>query len=130
MIHQVINNFVAAINSHSVSDIISLMTDDHKFIDSFGIELTGKDKLKRAWIEYFRLFPDYKMVIEEILVNKNNAALIGYSYGTYSKDGKLKPENKWEVAAAWFTTVKDKKIKAWRIYADLTPIIKILQLND
>ena len=130
MIPKIINNFVSAINSHSVKDIIDLLTDDHKFIDSFGIELSGKDALKRAWTEYFRMFPDYKMVIDEILVNGNNAAIIGIAFGTYTKDGKLKPENKWRVPATWYATVRGNKIKTWRIYADLTPIVKILGENN
>lgn len=130
MTSSVVNNFITAINSHSVNDIIVLMTDDHKFIDSFDIELSGKDALKRAWTEYFRMFPNYKMVIDKILVNGNNAAIIGNAFGTYTKDGKLKPENKWRVPAAWYATVRGDKIKTWRIYADVTPIVKILGENN
>ncbi len=130
MITSTINNFVAAINSHFVNNIIALMTDDHKFIDSFGIELSGKDALKRAWTEYFRMFPDYKMVIDEILISGSNAAIIGNAYGTYTKDGKLKPDNKWQVPAAWYAVTENNKIKTWRIYADVTPIVKILGENN
>lgn len=130
MISTVINNFVFAINSHSVNDIIELISDDHKFIDSFGIELSGKEALKRAWAEYFKMFPDYIMVIDEILINESNAAIIGKAFGTYTKDGKLSEKNKWQIPAAWHATVDKNKIKTWRIFADVTPIVKILGMKN
>ena len=41
---QIIHNFVDAINEHNVDKICTLMTDNHKFIDSQGNEVVGKEK--------------------------------------------------------------------------------------
>lgn len=126
IIRQVLNNFVHAINGHSVNEVIALMTDDHKFIDSFGIELTGKDGLKRAWGQYFKMFPDYNIQIQEILTNNNNAVIIGTAFGTYTEDGTVNDKFNWTIPAAWHAQVEGKRIKSWRIYADVTPIVEAI----
>ena len=45
---QIINNFANAINKHNVDEICSLMTEDHKFIDSQGNEVPQRRNPVRA----------------------------------------------------------------------------------
>ncbi|HKI78337.1 MAG TPA: nuclear transport factor 2 family protein [Ignavibacteriaceae bacterium] len=122
----IVNNFISAINNHSADNIIKLVSDDHKFIDSSGIELSGKEKLRKAWTEYFKMFPDYKIEIEEIFFGNNTAAIIGKASGTFTKNGILKPKNKWQIPAAWYTVIHNDSIKIWQIFADVFPIIQIM----
>ena len=53
MSRQTVLNFVDAINEHNVEKICSLMTDDHKFIDSQGNAVVGKVKMRAGWTGYF-----------------------------------------------------------------------------
>src|ERR1700684_4126079 len=66
MDENIVNDFVNAINEHNVDKIYSLMTEDHKFIDAHGNEVTGKDKMRAGWAGYFQWFPDYKIEITDI----------------------------------------------------------------
>jgi len=63
MNNQIIKEFVEAINDHNVDKICSLITDEHKFIDSQGNVTLGKEQMRAGWIGYFQLFPDYKIEI-------------------------------------------------------------------
>jgi ketosteroid isomerase-like protein len=110
----IVDGFVGAINDHDVDRIRSLMTRDHTFIDAHGNEVTGTEKMKAAWIGYFRLFPDYRIEITNILSRGDTFALFGFASGSYGGNGK-KP---WRLPAAWKATVSDGKIKLWQVYAD------------
>ena len=122
----IVNKFISAINTHSVNEIIKLVSDDHRSIDSSGIELSGKEKLRKAWTEYFKMFPDYKIVVEEMFSGEKTAAIIGKASGTFTKNGILKPKNKWQIPAAWYTVKENDLIKIWQIFADVFPIIQIM----
>jgi hypothetical protein len=37
----------------------------------------------------------------------------------------LRPENHWEIPAAWKAVIADEKIKLWQVFADNTPVEKI-----
>jgi len=95
---QIVKNFVDAINEQNVDRICSLMTDDHKFIDSHGNEVVGKDQMRTAWIGYFHLFPDYKIEITDSFFNGNTVAMFGFAEGT-------------------FQGLSDKKINYWQLPA-------------
>ena len=60
---KVVRGFVESINSANIDGIYNLMTKDHVFFDSQGNKMMGDDNLKKAWIGYFGLFPDYKIEI-------------------------------------------------------------------
>jgi ketosteroid isomerase-like protein len=59
-------DFVNAINEHDVDRILSLMTDDHIFVDAHGNEVVGKARMKAGWIGYFQWFPDYKIELWQV----------------------------------------------------------------
>ena len=113
----IVNNFVDAINEHNIDKICSLMTDDHRFIDSQGNEVVGKEKMKAGWIGYFQLFPDYKIELTEFFLDKNNAAAFGFASGTFQGLSSTK-ENYWRLPASWKAVIKGGKISLWQVYAD------------
>ena len=52
------------INSRDSNGLSTLMTDDHTLVtDSI---LQGKGKVLEAWREFFRLFPDYQNIFDDI----------------------------------------------------------------
>ena len=42
-------SFVAAINAHDLDAIVSLMSEDHVFVDAFGESWEGRSTMRRAW---------------------------------------------------------------------------------
>jgi ketosteroid isomerase-like protein len=49
----VAEQFVTAINAHDVERLASLMTSDHRFIDSLGAVIEGRDAMREGWKFYF-----------------------------------------------------------------------------
>jgi len=42
-----------------------LMTPGHRFVDSLGGVTEGREKMRAGWVGYFRMVPDYSIVVEE-----------------------------------------------------------------
>jgi len=126
-IKNVVKRFVAAINQQDVNSIFELMTENHRFIDSGGWIVEGNEAMKRSWIGYFNMVPDYFITITEILVLENTAVLLGKASGTYNSGGRLKPGIYREIPAAWRAVVTGDRILEWRIYADIEPIIGVMR---
>jgi len=111
-------DFVAAINSHSLTNIGALMTDGHTFIDSQNNKIKGKDKMLAGWRGYLEWFPDYKIEIEKTLMDGDTVALFGKASGTFGDATGARTNAHWELPAAWRAQVKGEKIDVWQVYAD------------
>ncbi|HTS42857.1 MAG TPA: nuclear transport factor 2 family protein [Puia sp.] len=98
---QVFFEFINAINVHDVDKIYSLMSDDHKFVDAHGNEVTGKEKMRGGWGGYFQLFPDYKIEITDLFTDGDTLAGFGFASGTYKN--RKTPDSKlyWRLSASW-----------------------------
>lgn len=125
-----VNKFVDAINTHDVEAIGELMSDDHIFIDSGGGVYTDREQMIKGWPGYYEMFPDYKIEISETFVSGDTVAMIGKAMGTYSSDGTLKPENHWEIPAAWKAVVTGDKIKLWQVIADNSIVVEIINREN
>jgi ketosteroid isomerase-like protein len=125
---QVVQYFVHAINGHDVDEICSLMTDDHRFIDSHGQEVAGKDRMRAGWTGYFALFPDYKIEITEIFSQGETVAAFGFAGGTFEGRNDRK-ENHWHLPASWRAITRNGKIRLWQVYADSKIPHDIIQRN-
>ena len=122
----VVRDFIAAINQGNASQLSSLMTEDHTFVDSGGKIESGRENMTTGWKGYFRMFPDYRIDIDTILQDGNLVAFFGSAFGTYNGNRGLVPENRFEMPAAWKAIVKSGKIKVWQVYADWTEGCKII----
>jgi hypothetical protein len=122
----VVRAFIAAINRRSPSEISDLMTEDHTFVDSAGRIESGREKMTAGWEEYFRMFPDYKILVESILGNRALVAVFGSASGTYNGKRGFVPENRIEMPAAWKAVVENGKVKRWQVYADWTEGSRII----
>jgi len=122
----VVKAFIAAINKGNVSQLTSLMTEDHTFVDSGGRVESGRDNMANGWSQYFRMFPDYKIDVQSILQDGSFVAVFGFASGTYNGKRGLVPENRIEMPAAWKAIVENGKIKLWQVYADWTEGSKII----
>ncbi len=118
--------FVAAINQHDPAALAALMTADHRFVDSLGNVVEGRDAMKAGWVGYFRMVPDYSLDPQENFAVGSVVVMLGTACGTWTADGELKPENRWETPLAVRALVEEGKIAEWRVYADNEPIRKIM----
>ena len=114
--------FVSAINRQDVEGLAGLMTEGHRFVDSLGNAVEGREKMQAAWAAYFLMVPDYSIAVEESFCDGPVVVMLGVAQGTYAPDGQLKAENRWKTPAAWRALIEDGKVAEWRVYADNEPI--------
>ena len=127
---EVIREFIDSINSADIDRIYDLMTIDHVFIDSQDNQMIGREKMKKAWSNYFDLFPDYKIEITDTLQNDSITVMLGYASGTYkTKEVSSDNINFWRVPAAWKAIVSNNKIKLWQVFADNIKALEIINKN-
>jgi ketosteroid isomerase-like protein len=134
--------FVQAINRQDVPALLDLMTPDHRFTDSLGNVVRGRDSMREGWKLYFQMVPDYQLTIEETYELESRAVMLGTAGGTFSHafesiratgmpstlpDGTSKFENRWQTPAAVRARIEDGKVAEWRIYADNEPIRKLMR---
>jgi uncharacterized protein (TIGR02246 family) len=118
--------FVRAINRQDAATLAELMTDDHRFVDSLGNVVEGREKMRAGWIGYFRMVPDYSLAMEETYADGPVVLLLGVAQGTYTTDGTLKAENKWQTPVAIRVAVENGKVAEWRVYADNESIRRLM----
>ena len=117
---------VRAINRQDLDRLTALMSPSHRFIDSRGKVIEGREKMREGWAAYFRMVPDYSVAIEELYPSDPIALMLGIAGGTYSSDGKLHPENRWQTPVAIRVLVEEGLVAEWRVYADNEPIRKVM----
>ena len=124
--------FVRAINRQDVDRLSGLMSPAHRFTDSLGNTVEGRDKMREAWAAYFRMVPDYSIAIEEYYPANPTGdpdpvvVMLGVASGTYTHDGKLHPENQWQTPIAIRALIEDGLVAEWRVYADNDPLRRLM----
>jgi ketosteroid isomerase-like protein len=124
---QILLSFIKRINDHDAEGVAALMTDDHVFIDSLGRAMRGRIEMRRAWESYFWLFPDYRIVSEEIFESSGVFAILGRASGTYCAGGEMLAENRWEIPAAWRAVIRVDRVAEWRVFADNYQTVKLIE---
>jgi ketosteroid isomerase-like protein len=122
---EVTEQFVAAINAHDVERLASLMTTDHRFIDSLGTVAEGRDAMRENWKFYFGMVADYAIEMSRSFAAKNGGAeimLVGMASGSYWSEGEKRPNSSWRTPVALRAVVRDGRIAEWQVYADNEPI--------
>jgi len=118
--------FVAAINRQDVEGLVGLMTAGHRFVDSMGNVVEGREQMRAPWAGYFRMVPDYSIVVEECFGDRPVVVMVGVAAGTYAPDGVLKAENRWETPAVVRAVVEGGLVAEWRVYADNEPMRRLM----
>ena len=126
-IKDVINKFVEAINNHDIEAIYELMAEDHRFVDSMGRTVDGRDEMKKSWVAFFEIVPDYNITISETFDSNDKLVLLGNASGTYTEDGNLRDENRWKTQAAWRAVVEEGKIAEWKVFGDNEAIRRVIR---
>lgn len=101
--------FNEAINRRDRDALLSLVTDDHRFIDSAGHVTSGRDAVGRAWSGFFSAFPDYQNVFDAIESREDLVLIRGRSVCSHAE---------LHGPAIWTARITDDKVAEWRVYAD------------
>ena len=120
--------FVRAINLQDTEALAALMTPEHRFTDSLGNVVKGRDAMRAGWAAYFRMVPDYALSIDEFYDRGSTVVMLGVAEGTYSADGAMKVENRWKTPVALRAAVEDGLIAEWQVYADNEPVREKMRL--
>jgi hypothetical protein len=116
--------FVNEINRHDVESLLALLTDDHVMIDADGVEVRGRDRLRAAWVDCFRAFPDYHLGVKEWFQSGRTVGMFGTASGTFAVGDQLPAENRWRAPAAWRAVVREHQIAQWHVYLDRAPVLR------
>ena len=122
-----VDDFIAAINSHSLSKLEALMTEDHTFIDAHGNQVRGKTNMLAGWKGYFEWFPDYKIEASKTIADGDTVAVFGKASGTFRDASAKDTKSHWELPASWRAIVKGEKIAVWQVYADTKIPFEIIE---
>lgn len=123
---EVVKEFINRINAQDNYSLENMMPEDFVFIDAQDRRMGKEDT---DWAEYFRMFPDYKIHIEETLTKGNTVVILGSYSQTYAVEGQLIPENHYKGSAVWRANVKDGAIILWQVYTDYTRTYEIINRN-
>ena len=117
--NQVFEQFVAAINSHNVEALTSLMTRDHLFVDALDNRVHGAESMQSGWRGYFAMCPDYWIRIHKVLSERDTVLATGEAGGTIDN-------TPWRTPAAWEAVIRSNAVLEWRVFADNKPVYEIL----
>jgi ketosteroid isomerase-like protein len=121
--------FVKRINAHDVDLIAKLMSETHTFTDALGLSVTGREPMRTGWAGYFEWFPDYKIVLTDIMQQGHIVGLFGTASGTFAVKGELHPENHWEIPSAWKAVMGGGFVTEWHVYGDNEPVSRVMAAN-
>ena len=127
---QVTQKFVERINAGDVAGLAALMTEDHRFIDSLGNVVSGREAMKAGWAGYFSMVLDYQLIAEQWLCDGPVVVMLGTASGTYSPDGSLHPERRWTTPVACRAAVQGGLVAEWQVYADNEPIREMMRTRS
>jgi len=119
--------FVELINRHDVPGLVSLMSEDHRLVDGLGEIVRGRERLRKGWLAYFEMVPDYALEVSQAMQEGHDVGLFGTAKGTLRVDGRLLPINRWSIPWAARATIRGDLVTEWRIYADNEPVRAILR---
>jgi ketosteroid isomerase-like protein len=123
-------DFVRAINRHDVEGMLAFMAPGHRFVDSTGQIVEGREKVRVCWAGYFHMVPDYSITVDETIGSGAVVVMLGAAKGTYTPEGWLRDENRWEMPAAFRASIKSGKVAEWRVYADNEPMRQRMRLAN
>jgi ketosteroid isomerase-like protein len=124
---KVAKTFVERINAGDVAGLAALMTEDHRFVDSLGNSVAGREAMRQGWVGYFGMVPDYRLVMDDWFCEGSFVVMLGTASGTYSPDGSLNPENRWTTPTAIRAVIRENQVAEWRVYADNEPIRQLMR---
>jgi hypothetical protein len=127
---QVAQKFVERINAADVAGLAALMTEDHRFIDSLGNVVSGREAMKSGWAGYFSMVPDYRLTAQQWLCD--GQVVVMRNGKRHLQSGRLAPTRAplddaggWPRDGPW-----GSGRRVARVYADNEPIRQLMRANS
>ena len=99
--------FNNAINTQDLDGLCALMASDHRFVDSAGGTVVGKDTCRSAWAAFFESFPDYRNVFDKHHGHRTRTGRRRRTIGVHVRTIRG--------PARWHATVVAGSILEWRV---------------
>jgi ketosteroid isomerase-like protein len=98
------------VNDANLRALASLLSEDHRFIDSLGNMVSGKPACIAAWNGFFKAFPGYRNTFESFHEIGHTVLITGFS----------DCPNHMELTgpAIWTATVIADRLTEWRVFED------------
>ncbi|MFH1942647.1 MAG: nuclear transport factor 2 family protein [bacterium] len=113
--------FNECINNQDLDGLCSLMTEGHTFIVKDEKSRIGKEKMRKDWGDFFRLFPDYKNHFPRIESRDDLVIIVGFSI--------CSNESLLNGPALWTAKIENDRIAEWRVYNDTGDNRKSLKIT-
>jgi hypothetical protein len=123
---EIVEAFVAAVNGGRPEKIGPLMDVGHVFVDSLGQRIEGRRAATEGWRAYLKLFPDYRIEVEAMIIDGFEALLHGRAGGTLHRLEGPVAGGHWRIPAAWRAVTDSKRVLLWQVYADNEPVRAVL----
>lgn len=99
--------FNEAINGRNLDALAAMMTESHRFIDSAGATVDGRNACVEAWRGFFDSFPDYRNIFDEVADLGDGIVLVrGRSECSFAP---------LEGPAEWRAVVLDARVDVWQV---------------
>jgi uncharacterized protein (TIGR02246 family) len=99
--------FNEAINDRDLDALAALMTDDHRFVDSAGAVVAGKQAVLEAWRGFFAAYPDYRNEWSDVTPTADGLIAIGRSV--------CSTEPALDGPATWTARIVAGRVAEWRV---------------
>jgi ketosteroid isomerase-like protein len=113
--------FNECINARDIDGLARIMSGDHRFIDTAGEVISGKEACLEAWRGFFESFPDYRNVFTSVIARGEIVTIAGRS--ECSEPSLRGP-------ALWTATIRRDQVTEWRVYDDTPENRSRLPVDD
>ena len=113
--------FNEMITAADLDGLVSMMTEDHSFIDSEGHIVSGRVACAEAWRGFFAAFPTYRNEFASVDERDGLVIMVGRSF--CAENSEL------EGPAIWTARTVGTLIAEWRVYDDMPPVRRELGIR-
>ena len=112
----VVLRFVDAINQADLDQLAAMTAPRYTFTDMEGdvYVVEGDDAVKTSWDEYLSAYPDYRILVGQVMRSGGDVAILGRTTGSH-----LDPDVEEEELVLWIAELEDGRVAEWRIYSTL-----------
>ena len=108
------------INNQDIRGLSELLAEDTKLIMGDEVTQSNKEEAIRAWLQFFKMFPDYKNHFSRIESKEETVSIAGYSTcSNKTLDGP----------ALWRARIENDLISEWQVLADSKDNRRLLKLS-
>lgn len=112
---EVVLQFVECINRQDHAQLVSMLSDDHTYIDLAGEVQRGKALVRRHWAEYFDQCRRYLIHVSEVYLVEDEVVLVGRTTGAQADEPRHMEIRK---RLIWVARVRGQYVAEWTQYED------------